>query len=215
MKNFDRTKNYLGVYKVENPQRFGIVEISEGRIINVEEKPERPKTNLAICGIYYIRNIKKLFNALENIERRGKRTKGEFQLTDALFILIKEKEKFYPLKVKKWYDTGTLEEILNTHKIFLGRKSKIKKTVKMENSRIIHPVWIDSNVHLKGCKIGPFVSIERNSIIINSIIKNSIIYKNSVIEGVEIKKGIIGDCSVIKGGNFKEIFITNNTKIIS
>ncbi|MEN3044907.1 MAG: sugar phosphate nucleotidyltransferase [Candidatus Hydrothermales bacterium] len=213
LKFFDKNRNYIGIYKVNNPERFGVVTLKDGKIVEVEEKPIKPKSNLIICGIYYIKNIKKIFLALEEIEKKGIKTKGEFQLTDAFKLLIEEGEEFYPLKVTKWLDTGTLTEILETQRKILNRNTILEKT-KIKNTQIIMPVWIDKNVIIENSFIGPYVSIEKNCEIKNSKIKNTIIYTGSKINDSEITVGIIGDYSEIKNLCLKEIFITKNSKVI-
>lgn len=214
LKNFEKNKNYIGVYEVPDPRRFGVVVLGNDRIVDVEEKPEKPKTNLIICGIYYISKIEKLFSALREIKRKNIKTKGEYQLTDALQILLKKTGDFYPLKVKKWLDTGTLNEILETHKKLLN-KTQISKKAKIKNAKIIPPVWIDAKVIIENSQIGPFVSIEKECEIKDSKIQNTIIYQGARISKSEIKKGIIGDYSEINSLKIKEIFVTNKSKIIS
>ncbi|MEN3045558.1 MAG: sugar phosphate nucleotidyltransferase [Candidatus Hydrothermales bacterium] len=212
LKSFDEKKNYIGIYRAENPERFGVVTIKNGKIVEVEEKPTKPKSNLIICGVYYVKNIKKIYSALEEIEKREIKTKGEFQLTDALKLLIEKGEEFYPLKVTKWLDTGTLVDILETQKKIL-KGNKILEKEKIINTQITMPVWIDKNVTIENSFIGPFVSIERECEIKNSKIKNAIIYRGSKVINSEINTGIIGDCSEIKNLNLKEVFITKNSKV--
>lgn len=214
IKNFDKNKNYIGTFEVSDPRRFGVVELDGDRIIDLEEKPQIPKTNFIICGIYYISDIKKLFDALREIKRENLKTKGEFQLTDALKILLNRNENFYSLKVKKWLDTGTLDDILETQKKILD-KSEILENGKIKNVKIIKPVWIDKDSVIENSEIGPFVSIEKECEIRNSKIENSIIYKGTKIINSEIKRGIIGDYSFIENLKAQEIFITQRSRIIS
>ncbi len=213
LKNFDKNKNYIGVYEVSDPRRFGVVTLKKNKIIYVEEKPQRPKTNLIICGIYYISEIEKLFSALKEIKRGNIKTRGEYQLTDALQILLREKVDFYPLKVKRWFDTGTLYEILETHKKILSKNLISKKAI-IKNTKIKFPLWIDDDTIIEDSEIGPFVSIERGCEIKKSKIQDAIIYKGSKIIESEIQKGIIGDESEIKSLKVKEIFVTNKSKVI-
>ncbi|MEO0270242.1 MAG: sugar phosphate nucleotidyltransferase [candidate division WOR-3 bacterium] len=214
IKNFNKNKNYIGVFHHQDPRRFGIVVLDNNKIAQVEEKPEKPKTNLVICGIYYLRKIEILFSALREIEKRNLKTKGEFQLTDAFKILLEKGEELYTLKVKKWLDTGTLDEILETHKKILNKKEILEKK-NIKNTKIIPPVWIDKNVNIENSEIGPFVSIETECKIKNSKIENVLVYKGTKILNSIIKKGIIGDYSVIENLKSEEIFITNKSKIIS
>ncbi|MEO0295167.1 MAG: NDP-sugar synthase, partial [candidate division WOR-3 bacterium] len=82
-------------------------------------------------------------------------------------------------------------------------------------TKIIPPVWIDKNVIIENSEIGPFVSIETECEIKNSKIEGAIVYKGTKILNSIIKRGIIGDYSVIENLKSEEIFITNKSKIIS
>ena len=64
----------LGVREVADPTRFGIAEISDGIITRIEEKPERPKSNLAIVGLYYFKDSTRLFSACENVIEKDNMT---------------------------------------------------------------------------------------------------------------------------------------------
>jgi len=97
-------------YYVKNPRSFGVVEIdSEGRAISLEEKPERPKSNLAVPGLYFYDNkVCELAKSLKPSAR------GELEITD----LNKEYMKLNQLKVQfmgrgmAWLDTGTQDGLL-------------------------------------------------------------------------------------------------------
>lgn len=85
----------LGVKKVSNPKRFGVVEIDpEGYVTKLVEKPEHFISDLAIVGIYYIKNSLLLRECLDELLKKQIKTKGEFQLTDALQLMLHKGEKF-------------------------------------------------------------------------------------------------------------------------
>jgi glucose-1-phosphate thymidylyltransferase len=78
----------IGVREVEDPRRFGIVEVKDGVASRLVEKPDQPTSNLAIVGVYYLTDSAMLFDALDTLVAKDLRTKGEYQLTDALQIMI-------------------------------------------------------------------------------------------------------------------------------
>ncbi|MFQ5453155.1 MAG: sugar phosphate nucleotidyltransferase [Candidatus Zixiibacteriota bacterium] len=210
LKKFINSGNYvLGLKTVNDPQRFGIVEISNGYIVNVEEKPARPKTNLAIIGLYYFKESTLLKKELVNLIDSGKTTSGEIQLTDALSAMIKGGIKFIPSEVQQWYDCGKKETMLKTNKHFLQKMPKLEK---YEGADIIPPVFIAEKVQINNSIIGPDVSIAKNSRISNSIIKNSIIGENTQIENVIMEESIVGNNAVLKGGK-KIVNIGDSTEI--
>jgi len=80
----------LGVRPVPDPERFGIVELdpSGGLVAKLVEKPAEPKGNLALVGLYYVRDGELLRQAIAGLVEDDDRTRGEYQLTDALQRMI-------------------------------------------------------------------------------------------------------------------------------
>ncbi|MDT7879809.1 MAG: sugar phosphate nucleotidyltransferase [Candidatus Hydrothermia bacterium] len=200
---FTFDESFIAVKQVDDPRRFGVVSIKNNYITDLEEKPDNPKTNLAICGIYYIKNSNKLKEAIEILYKKDIKTKGEFQLTDALRILI-ENYKIKALEINEWQDCGKVETYLETMKYILNKNSsKILSNVK--NSEILEPVFINQNCIIENSIIGQFVDISENCKIINSKIKNSIIMENTIIENSVIENSVIGSNVHIKNFNGKII----------
>ena len=82
-------ENILYTFKVEDPKRFGVaVTDGDGRISRLVEKPQEFVSDEAIVGIYYIKDVKQLKASLKHLMDNDIRTKGEFQLTDALEMMI-------------------------------------------------------------------------------------------------------------------------------
>ena len=92
----DNKHSVIGVKKVEDPRRFGVVEKNKaGMITRFVEKPASPKvsaSNEAIVGLYYLKNSAALFSSLEHVMHSNITVKGEYQLTDALEHMINGKE---------------------------------------------------------------------------------------------------------------------------
>ena len=124
------------------------------------------------------------------------RTKGEFQLTDALQKMIEAGEKITTFPVEGWYDCGKPETLLATNKHILdqhGTDSEYPGVV------IKHPVFIAEEAHLENCIIGPYTTIGKGAKIKDSIIRNSIIGSNAEVAKSLLDNSIIGNNSTIKG----------------
>ena len=110
------TTNILYTYKVQDPSRLGVVETDErGRITRLVEKPQEFISDEAIVGIYYIKDVKALRDALNHIMGNDIRVKGEFQLTSALEIMLKQGCEFRTAPVKEWLDCGLPETLIEAN----------------------------------------------------------------------------------------------------
>jgi glucose-1-phosphate thymidylyltransferase len=190
----------LGVKKVDDPREFGVAEIDEGVITHVIEKPHIPKSNMALVGIYKIKESAQLFECLENNYQKGLRTHGEYSLTDALDCMLKQGIKFVPFKVENWFDCGRKETLLESNATLLKKfQGTAEQEYQFENTVIIPPVSIGEGCDIKNSIIGPNVSIGENSKVNYSIIRNSIIGSFSNLFDIVLESSIIGSDTGLKG----------------
>lgn len=186
-------ENILYTYKVSDPKRFGVaVTGSDGRIERLVEKPQEFVSDEAIVGIYYIKDVKALKASLKYLMDNDVRTKGEFQLTDALEMMIEQGCQFRTAPVSKWLDCGLVETLLETNAHVLNRNDN-SQDQKFPNTTIIPPCHIGVNAQIHGCKIGPNVSIGDNCEISGCEINNAIIWS-----GVKIANGKVSNTVVHK-----------------
>jgi len=191
--------------EVNNPERFGIAEIKNGKILKIIEKPKNPPSNLAVTGIYLL--TPKIFDIIDNLKPSWR---NELEITDALDILLQQNDNIsYEIITDYWKDTGTPEDIINANTQILKKSSMEKLT--MEKSTIIEsetsiilPCIIGKNCKIgKDVKIGPNASIGDNTIITSDVsIKNSIIMSDCKIEGgLKINNSIVSANCHLNGNN--------------
>ena len=186
-------ENILYTYKVEDPKRFGVAVVGEGGCIErLVEKPQEFVSDEAIVGIYYIKDVKVLKAALKHIMDNDIRTKGEFQLTDALEMMIEQGCKFKTAPVSRWLDCGLVETLLETNAHVLKRNDNSKE-IKVPGVEIIPPCFIGKNAKIHASKIGPFVSIGDDCEISGVEIRDSIVWN-----GVKIANGKVSNTVVHK-----------------
>ena len=204
----------LGLKKVDDPRNFGVAELSEnGDIIRVVEKPQIPKSNLALVGVYKIKETDQLFDCLERNMVEHRKSHDEFQLTDALQCMIEHGVQFTPFKVSNWFDCGRKETLLETNAILLSKyKMPANPILPYENTIIIPPVSIGEGCNIKNSIIGPNVAVGDNTVINYSIVKDSIIGSYSNLYEVVLKSSLIGSDANIRGLS-QSLNIGDNTEI--
>ena len=219
--------------EVDNPSRFGIADMHEGKITKIMEKPKDPPTNFAVTGIYFL--TPKIFDIIDNLKPSWR---NELEITDALQILLSENNKIsYHIITDYWKDTGTPEDIINANRAILENKESYFHGEKSDNSTIIGtvlvgkgtkilgtskiegPVILGENCIIENVCIGPNTSIGNNSKLENCTIENSIIMEDCNIDcPIQIDKSIISTNSQItvkNNENENKIFLLGEgTRII-
>src|SRR3989338_8767627 len=161
--------------KVDNPTRFGIADIKDGKIIKIMEKPKNPPTNLAVIGIYFL--TPRIFDIISRLKPSWR---NELEITDSLQMLLEENYKItHHMVTDNWKDTGTPADIIHANRIilddmkpyFLGEKDAsssisgnvlVGKNTKVKNSHIIGPVIIGENCTIENSKIHANTSVGDN-----------------------------------------------------
>lgn len=191
-----KEEGVIFVQKVEDPSAFGVVKLSEdGYITDFVEKPETFVSDLAIIGIYYFKDGVALRAEMQYLLDNDLRTKGEFQLTDAMETLKKKGKKFVPGQVDEWFDCGNKDATVITNRRMLDIKmpeNTIHPSAQIQQSTIIAPCYIGPNVKIEKSIVGPHVSIGDGTRILNSVISNSIIQKNSHLQGINAENSMMG-----------------------
>ena len=176
-------QNVLYTYKVEDPRRFGVaVTDSTGRIERLVEKPQEFVSDEAIVGIYYIKDSKVLKESLKYLMDSNIRTKNEFQLTDALEMMIEKGCRFRTAPVSKWLDCGLAETLLETNAQVLNRYDN-SASVNLPGVKVIAPCHIGKDVKIVNSTIGPNVSVGDGCVIENSTVKNAVLWDGVKVEG--------------------------------
>jgi glucose-1-phosphate thymidylyltransferase len=204
--------NVLAVKAVEDPSRFGVVLVNQkGVIQKLVEKPKEIISNLAIVGIYSIKNSLLLAECLQYLVDNDVKTRGEYQLTDALQLMINKDEVFEICYVDGWFDCGKPETLLSTNEYLLERNHV---PIELEDSIVIPPVFISDSAVITNSIIGPYATISDGAIITNSIIKDSIISFNAVVKNSLLRKSIIGSDAEVKG-TFSKLNVGDSSQIIN
>jgi len=200
----------IGVKEVEDPRRFGIVEMDGSRVRRLVEKPENPTSKLAIVGIYYVVDTPALFRSLDDLIRSGRATRGEYQLTDALQAMLEAGVPMEIFPVDGWYDCGKRETLLQTNRDLLeldGRQDRV------EGSIVIPPVAVHPSAEVRHCVIGPHVTIAAGARIEDSVVRNSIVNEGAQVSRMLLEASVVGEDAVVEG-TFRHLNVGDSSEIL-
>ena len=176
-------ENILYTFKVEDPRRFGVaVTDGSGRITRLVEKPQEFVSDEAIVGIYYIKDTKVLKQSLKYLMDNNIRTKNEFQLTDALQMMLEKGCHFRTAPVQKWLDCGLAETLLETNAHVLKRIDN-SASVNLPGVKVIAPCYIGKDAKITNSTIGPNVSVGDGCVVENSTISNAVLWDSVKVSG--------------------------------
>jgi len=217
--------------EVEDPERFAVAYIGDGRIIDLEEKPNMAFSNLAITGLYALdKNIFKSYKKIDHSDH------SQYGITNAIKWLLQNGYSVnYEILNGSWRDIDNpsdlidqniyilssieeniMGEVINSH---VSGKIILEKGSAIYNSTIRGPIVVGENTIIKNSYIGPYTSIGNGVNIDKSNLENSIILDRCNIWGVEtpIDSSIIGEGSIVIGTReikkTYKIIVGRNSKI--
>ncbi len=186
----DQSAASILLQPVKEPRQFGIAVIEEGRIVNLEEKPLDPKSNLAIVGVYVLTSA--IWPAIESLTPS---TRGEYELTDALQGVISEGGHVaYSIATAPFFDIGTHERWLEANQYQMDHDPKNVAVPSCNNASVqwIPPIKVDPTARVMNSIIGPHVYIGPNSVVEHCILSNSILTDQVRLSQVHAEGSVFG-----------------------
>ncbi len=206
----------IGVRKVDDPRCFGVAELDDSdKVTRMVEKPLIPKSNMAMVGVYYIKETPAMYDALEKNMNEPADEKGEYHLTNALQMMVEDGISFHAFRVNNWFDCGKKETLLSTNATLLRQMDESqpeRPSYDFENTVIIHPVHIAEGCEIRHSIIGPNVSIGEHTKVEKSIMHDSIIGSYAELQQVVLNSSIIGNDAYVRGLS-QSLNIGDNTEI--
>lgn len=218
IEEFNRQKCncFLTLARVRDPERFGVPEIRENRIVAVEEKPKQPKSSFAVAGIYLYDTT--IFEAVNNIPPGAR---GEYEISDAHQYLLDHNYTIGYAEITGWWkDTGKPSDLLEANRLILDStlprldgsidessdiagRVVVEATAVVTGSRIRGPAIIGAGCVIENSYIGPYTSVGDGTRIVNSEVEYSIVMKECSIQNVNIRieSSILGnDVEIVEAG---------------
>ncbi|HVC33148.1 MAG TPA: sugar phosphate nucleotidyltransferase [Chloroflexota bacterium] len=204
----------LYVKEVDDPRRFGVAVLNDGQIVRLVEKPKTPVSNLAVIGVYYLRNWQLLREALRDVIALGIQTGGEYYLADALQLMIDRHARFEAWPVEAWEDCGTVQALVQTNRYLLSHGHDRQPTAaeNTDNSIIIPPVYVAPTARIQNSVVGPDVSVADGVTIRDSIVRDSILSDGATISGVALTESVVGSNAVVKG-SFRRLNVGDASEV--
>ncbi|MEW1750583.1 glucose-1-phosphate thymidylyltransferase [Streptomyces angustmyceticus] len=203
----DRPDARILLTRVPDPTAFGVAELDEdGRLVGLEEKPSKPKSDLALVGVYLFTPA--VHDAVRAIVPSAR---GELEITHAIQWLIDRDRNVQSATISGyWKDTGNVDDMLEVNRTVLETvepmvagdvdestriigRVRIAPGAVVRRSRIVGPAVIGSGVEITGSYVGPFTSVSDDCRIEDSEIEYSIVLPGSSITGVRrVEASLIG-----------------------
>ncbi|HUC22279.1 MAG TPA: glucose-1-phosphate thymidylyltransferase, partial [Streptosporangiaceae bacterium] len=193
--------------RVSEPREFGVAELdADGRVIGLEEKPQQPKSDLALVGVYMFTSA--VHQAIEHLKPSWR---GELEITEAIQVLIDSGHRVdSSLITGYWKDTGNVADMLEVNRMVLEGAEPSRDGVvdpgseligrvvveagaQVSSSRIVGPAIIGSGTKIINAYVGPFTSVGPDCVVEDSEIEYSIVLAGASIRGVRrIEASLIG-----------------------
>jgi len=202
----------LLLHRVQNPQELGVAVVENGRIVELQEKPAVPKSDLAIVGIYLLDGH--FFDAAKTLKPSAR---GELEITEALSWLVEQNLDVRPQMVEGyWIDTGKHIDMLDANRLVLDTMETridgevdgdsqvvgrvvLERGAKLVRSTVRGPAIIGAGAVITDAFIGPFTAVGEGCLITASEIEHSIVLDHATIEniGTRIEDSLIGRNAVL------------------
>jgi glucose-1-phosphate thymidylyltransferase len=181
------------VKEVEDPRRFGVVEVDEkDKVTRFIEKPDSMENKNVVIGLYYLRDSAPMITAIEKQMATKNMTRGEFFIADAFQIMVQDGAVFNTSPVGVWLDCGKPETVLETNRYLLENGHANESSFSKSGVAVIPPSFIHPSALIESSVIGPYASIGAGCQIKDSFIRDSIIDDNAVVQSIHLDQSLVG-----------------------
>ncbi len=206
----------LVLQKVADPSAFGVVEVdAEGSVVRLVEKPSRPRSDLAIVGVYFFTAA--IHDAVAAIRPSAR---GELEITDAIQWLLASGAEVVAREYEGfWKDVGRTDDVLTCNRRLLGDLNPaidgqvdaaselhgqvvVERGARVVRSRIEGPAIVGAGTVVEDSRIGPGTSIGRECLLRAAELSDSVVLDGARICGVRALHGsLIGRYATVGPGD--------------
>jgi glucose-1-phosphate thymidylyltransferase len=195
--NDQRPDALILLTEVPDPENYGVAELRDGAVVRLVEKPDDPRTNLALVGVYMF--TPSVHAAARAITPSGR---GELEITDAIQHLVDTGRRVDPHIVRGWWkDTGRLEDMLAANRLVLDTIATrvegelvdsqidgrviVEAGARLERSSVRGPAIIGAGARLSDAYIGPYTAVGENCVIAGAEVEHSILLSGSEVRNLD------------------------------
>lgn len=193
------------VRKVDDPSRYGIVEVGDGGdVVKLVEKPRSPESDLAIVGVYVFGSA--IAGAVESVAPSWR---GEYEITDAIQGIVDAGGRVRASHLRGWWiDTGTIEDVLVANRMLLdglegsvegeAHDSELIGEVSVEPGALVRcstihgPVIVGEGSVVERAVLGPGTTLGRGVEVVEAEVVDSILMDSSVVGSARLAHSILG-----------------------
>jgi glucose-1-phosphate thymidylyltransferase len=201
------------VKEVDDPSRFGVAAVDpEGWVTRFVEKPKALDNRLAVIGMYYLKDGPALMCACQELMDKKIQTNDEYFLADALNLMIEQRKKFRTQTVDVWEDCGKPETVLHTNRYLLEHGHDNSDEHQGNGYLVVPPVHIASTAIIQHSVIGPYATISDGCCIAGSIIRDSIIDEDALIQDATLDQSLVGKCAFVRS-NYRKLNVGDSSSV--
>lgn len=204
------------VDEVDDPRGHGVVVLDEnGFVVDFIEKPQTTEHNLLVTGLNWFRSSDRLYQAVDRVLREERRTLGEYFMADAYEVLLAQGARIVTQRVLQWVDTGQPQNILhaNMRLLAVGRHSpEAVERSYAEDFTVLPPVYLHPDARVEASVIGPYVTIEAGAVVRHSLVRNSIIDRDAVLDHCILDGALVGEEAQVTGRP-RALFVGDNSVV--
>ncbi len=184
--------------EVEDPRRFGVAVIRDGKVVGFVEKPKEPPSKLALVGMYYFRDPEEYEKCYSTLTPSWR---GEYEITDIINCYLKSRKDVEFLRIRGWWkDAGKPEDLIDAMIHILDhtlQKPIIKG--KVEGGEVVGRVYVEEGARIEGIVYGPayvgkgvvvgkesvvehYVDLEEGSSLLSGSVSRSLILEESILD---------------------------------
>lgn len=197
--------------EIDDPSAFGVAVLNDDqRITHLIEKPSEPVSRLAVIGIYYLRHMNELFDAIDRQIEQKIMTKDEYFLADAIQLMLDDGKSFVTRNVDVWEDCGNSESLLQTNRYLLDHGSNAETTP--NTAVVLKPSFVHADATIESSIVGPYASVGSGATIRNAVVTDSIVESEAIVENAVLDHSVIGANAEVRG-TAARYDISGNSKV--